>query len=60
MKKYTYMDHKHKDKTYHGNGQFGKIVFVCNAANILEADALYRVATGDEPMRQPHVGVSWE
>jgi hypothetical protein len=33
-----------------------KDVFVCRAENILEADAIYRMATKNDPVKQPYVG----
>jgi hypothetical protein len=33
-----------------------KVVFECGAEDILEADALYRVATKKDPVKQAHVG----
>lgn len=33
-----------------------KIVFECEAENILEADALYRAAGHGDPVKQPYVG----
>lgn len=47
MNKYIYSD---KRKTP------PKVVFECEAPNILEADKLYKKATGNDPAQQPYVG----
>lgn len=43
--------------TYRDNRQVPpKVVFECEANGILEADELYKVATGKDPAKQPYVG----
>lgn len=46
MTKYIYRDKREAPP---------KVVFECDAENILEADALYRLATKNDPVRQPYV-----
>lgn len=46
-KKYTYIDHNQGDK----------VVFECEAKDILEADELYKKATGKNPEKQGYVGI---
>lgn len=45
MKTYIYKDYK-----------TNKIVFQCQANNILEADKLYEAATGHNIVKQPYIG----
>lgn len=45
MKKFIYRDHN-----------IEKIVFECITSDILEADKLYKKETGNNIMKQPHVG----
>lgn len=47
MKRYVYRDKRQVPP---------KVVFECEAENILEADALYRAETKNDPVRQPYVG----
>ena len=50
LKKYTYRD----------NSAGGKIVFECNAHDILEADKFYQKQTGKNPEKQSFIGCSME
>ena len=50
LKKYTYRDN-------HDNR---KVVFECEAPGILEADELYRQATGKNVEKQPHIAVDFK
>ena len=47
MNKYVYTDNTKHDS---------KIVFCCEAKDILEADKAYKEKTGKDVMKQPHVG----
>lgn len=47
MTKYIYRDNRETPP---------KVVFECQANNILEADAIYRVSTKNDPVKQPYVG----
>ena len=49
--KYTYIDYQEKPP---------KIIFQCEADNILEADHLYKVATGKNVSKQAHIGCQIE
>lgn len=46
MKNYVYSDK---------NAQPNKVVFRCEADNILEADALYRLAIGKDPAKERYI-----
>jgi len=48
LKKYTYRD----------NSAGGKVVFECDAKDILEADKMYQEKTGENPEKQNDVGCS--
>jgi hypothetical protein len=47
VNKYIYRDNREMPS---------KVIFKCQAKNILEADALYRKATKNDPVKQPYVG----
>lgn len=47
MNKYKYSDKRNTPT---------KIVFECEAVDILAADKLYREATKQDPVKQPYVG----
>lgn len=49
MKTYIYTDHI-----------IEKVIFVCDAENIMEADKLYTEVIGKNPTKQPYVGVKIE
>jgi hypothetical protein len=37
-----------------------RIIFECMTDSIVDADELYKKATGNDPIKQPHVGCSIE
>jgi len=45
-----------KTYIYHDNSNGGTVVFTCQAASILEADAQYNAETGANCVKQPHIG----
>jgi hypothetical protein len=46
--------------TYRDNSADGKIIFQCDAKDILEADKLYIKKTGRDPAKQKYVGCSFK
>lgn len=54
-RKFTYRDNREKDSK-----GFGKVIFECDARNIIEADELYKKATGQNPECQNYIGCSIE
>ena len=45
---------------YRDNFSDGKIIFECESDGIINADELYKKATGNDPKKQSHVGCSIE
>ncbi|MDP2676357.1 MAG: hypothetical protein Q8O83_01590 [bacterium] len=45
---------------YRDNSRGGVVVFKCEAEGILEADAMYIEAVGNDPKKEPHIGCSIE
>ncbi|MDD5043395.1 MAG: hypothetical protein PHD51_01850 [Patescibacteria group bacterium] len=46
LRRYVYTDHK-----------IEKVIFECEAGDILEADELYKKATGNDSSKQAYVGI---
>ena len=51
---------KIKHYTYHDNNDGGKIMFECDAKDILEADKMYQKETGKDVKKQPHIGCRFD
>lgn len=55
----TYVYKNHKKGEWIGSEWIAPVVFTCEAEFILAADNAYTSATGDNPIKQTHIGCSW-